>query len=132
MNLQTGPTGTFAPIGTNGFQQRNGSRNYFDQQPIEAWTSLSACLAAAGVTGDPRWLEEAQRSFRWFLGENMLGVPIYDASNGGCHDGLHPDRLNRNQGAESTIAYLCSLAEMREAKARATIVPIEIDGPRLH
>jgi hypothetical protein len=116
MGLQTGPEGDFAPIGTDGFRGRGEERSYFDQQPVEACCAVSACLTAARVTGDATWRDEATRAFGWFLGENMLGQPIYDKSNGGCHDGLHADRVNRNQGAESTVSFLCALMEMRGAE----------------
>ena len=59
------------------------------------------------------WLEEAQRVFSWFLGRNDLQIPIYDAITGGCRDGLHPDRINENQGAESTLSFLMALLEMQ-------------------
>ncbi len=73
---------------------------------------VSACLAAYTLTGEVRWREEAQRAFEWFLGRNDLGVPLYDPATGGCRDGLHPDRVNENQGAESTLAFLLALLEM--------------------
>ena len=46
------------------------------------------------------------------MGRNDLGLALYDAATGGCCDGLHPDRTNQNQGAESTLAFLLSLCEM--------------------
>jgi glycosyltransferase involved in cell wall biosynthesis len=107
----------FVPIGSNGFYPRGGTRARFDQQPVEAQVTVSACLAAWRVTGDERWKEEAQRAFEWFLGRNDLGLPLYDPATGGCRDGLHPDRVNQNEGAESTLAFLLSLLEMREAFA---------------
>ncbi len=113
MALQTGPGGVFAPIGANGFYTRFGDRSFYDQQPIEASASLSACLAAYRATADLTWYMEAQRAFGWFLGVNMLGLPLYDEVSAGCHDGLHEERLNQNQGAESTLSYLCALAELR-------------------
>lgn len=129
MNLQTGSIGVFAPIGTNGFYVRGGDRAVFDQQPLEAWSSMSACLTAHRVTGNPIWLDEARRAFRWFLGQNILGKPLYDKSTGGCHDGLHDDRVNRNQGAESTLSFLCALTELRQATtpapaAKSTVAPV--------
>ena len=54
--------------------------------------------------------------FGWFLGRNDLQAPLYDALTGGCRDGLHPDRVNENQGAESTLSFLMALLEMRAAK----------------
>ena len=65
-----------------------------------------------GPPRTPRWLNEARSAFEWFLGRNDLGQELYDPATGGCCDGLQEDRVNRNQGAESTLAFLLSLAEM--------------------
>jgi glycosyltransferase involved in cell wall biosynthesis len=105
--------GHFVPIGSDGFFPKNGQRARFDQQPIEAGAMVSACLQALRVTGDPRWRREAWSAFNWFLGHNDLQLPLYDASTGGCRDGLHPDRANENQGTESTLAFLMALLELR-------------------
>ncbi len=105
--------GHFVPIGSNGFYQRGGERARFDQQPIEAQAMVSACLEAYRITGDKYWNKEARRAFEWFLGRNDLSLPLYDPTTGGCRDGLHPDRANENQGAESTLAFLQSLLELR-------------------
>jgi hypothetical protein len=86
----------------------------FDQQPLEACATVSACLDAYRVTGDLFWHEEARRAFRWYLGGNDLSLFVFDAASGGCHDGLHIDRLNQNEGAESTLAFHIALAELRE------------------
>jgi glycosyltransferase involved in cell wall biosynthesis len=105
--------GHFVPIGSNGFYRRGGERARFDQQPVEAQAMVSACLEASRITGDKRWRKEARRAFDWFLGRNDLNLPIYDPETGGCRDGLHPDRQNENQGAESTLAFLQALLELR-------------------
>jgi glycosyltransferase involved in cell wall biosynthesis len=107
--------GHFVPIGSNGFYQQGGKRARFDQQPVEAQAMVSACLEAHRITGDKRWRKEARRAFEWFLGRNDLNLPIYDPMTGGCRDGLHPDRANENQGAESTLAFLQALLELRLA-----------------
>jgi glycosyltransferase involved in cell wall biosynthesis len=107
------PGGHFAPVGSNGFYTRGGERARFDQQPVEAQSMVSACLEAFRITGDARWRMEAQRAFEWFLGQNDLNLPVYDPTTGGCRDGLHPDRVNENQGAESTLAFLQSWLELR-------------------
>jgi hypothetical protein len=103
----------FVPIGSNGFYPRGGERARFDQQPVEAQAMVSACLEANYITGDKQWYMEARRAFEWFLGRNDLHVPVYDPTTGGCRDGLHPDRPNENQGAESTLAFLQALLELR-------------------
>jgi glycosyltransferase involved in cell wall biosynthesis len=113
VNVQTSHNGKLRPIGSNGFYKRNGARADFDQQPIEAQTTVSACLAAYRATADAWWYEQAQRAFDWFLGWNDLGLELYARQTGGCRDGLHADRSNENQGAESMLAFLLSLAEMR-------------------
>jgi hypothetical protein len=74
---------------------------------------VSACLEAFRITGDAHWNKEARRAFEWFLGRNDLKRSLYDPTTGGCRDGLHPDRPNENQGAESTLAFLQSLLELR-------------------
>lgn len=108
--------GHFVPIGSNGFYQRGGQRARFDQQPVEAHAMVSACLAAQAGTGDSRWGRQAHLAFDWFLGRNDLHLSLYDPATGGCRDGLHSDRLNQNQGAESTLAFLLALLEMRVAE----------------
>jgi glycosyltransferase involved in cell wall biosynthesis len=104
--------GHFVPIGSQGFYRKGGEKARFDQQPIEAAGAVSACLEAYRVTGDSRWLSEAWSAFNWFLGDNDLQLPLYDSVTGGCRDGLHPDRANENQGAESTLSFLMALLEM--------------------
>ena len=107
---------TFVPIGCSGFFTEGREKARFDQQPIEACATVSACLEVYRLTHKRYWLEEAQRVFHWFLGKNDLQVMLYDATTGGCRDGLHPDRVNENQGAESTLSFLMALLEMHEAK----------------
>lgn len=112
--------GHFQPIGSNGFYPKGGVRSYFDQQPLEAQSTLSACLAAFAVTGDDDWHRTAIRIFKWFAGLNDLGLPLYDAQTGGCRDGLHIDRVNLNQGAESTLSYLLAFAELYGVQKQRT------------
>ncbi len=106
----------FVPIGSNGFFLEGEDKARFDQQPVEACATISACLEVYKLTEEPQWHEEAERVFRWFLGKNDLQMPLYDATTGGCRDGLHPDRVNENQGAESTLSFLMALQEMQSAK----------------
>ena len=111
--MQRAPRGHFRPIGCNGFCRRGKERADFDQQPIEAAAMVAACVEAYRTTEDDGWLNEARLAFEWFLGRNDLGQELYDSTTGGCHDGLHEDRVNENQGAESTLAFLLALAELR-------------------
>ena len=117
---QTTEKGHLRPIGSNGFYHRGGARANFDQQPIEAQATVAACLEAYRATADMQWYEQAQRAFDWFIGGNDLGLELYVPETGGCRDGLHMDRVNGNQGAESTLAFLLSLAEMRQAQNMLT------------
>ena len=112
-DMQRSPQGYFRPIGCKGFCPRGQERAEFDQQPIEAYAMTSACIEAYRVTSDRFWIDEARRAFEWFLGSNDLGTEVYDPASGGCRDGLHEDRLNENQGAESTLAFLLALAEAK-------------------
>ncbi len=116
--------GYFVPIGSNGFYQRGGERARFDQQPVEAQAMVSACLEAHRITGNKGWYKEARCAFDWFLGRNDLDLPIYDPTTGGCRDGLHPDRPNENQGAESSLAYLQAVLELRLAETTLASVAI--------
>ncbi|MHB8501907.1 MAG: glycosyltransferase family 4 protein [Candidatus Acidiferrales bacterium] len=108
--------GHFVPIGSEGFYSKTTEKARFDQQPVEACAEVSACLQAYRATGKGRWRKEAWCAFNWFLGDNDLQIALYDPATGGCRDGLHPDRANENQGAESTLSFLMALLEMRQVE----------------
>ena len=123
VEAQTAEGGHFTPIGCHGFWQQGGERARFDQQPLEAHATLSACLEAFAVTRDDYWERAARRCFEWFLGRNDLGQSLYDPATGGCRDALLQDHLNQNQGAESSLAFYLSHAEVaRSAKVQIEIV----------
>ncbi|MBN1115065.1 MAG: glycosyltransferase family 4 protein [Oligoflexia bacterium] len=103
----------FSPIGNSSFYLEGKSRSEFDQQPIEAQAYVSACIQAFHATADGSWLDHARRAFDWFLGRNVLNISLYDPKTAGCMDGLHVDRANLNQGAESTLAFLLALVELK-------------------
>jgi hypothetical protein len=123
VSLQRTQAGHFRPIGSDGFYVKDGARTDFDQQPVEAQAMVSACLEAFRATQDAFWLSESRRAFEWFLGRNDLGLPLYDSTTGGCGDGLHCDRVNENQGAESTLAFHLSLAEMSQSEHLVAPLP---------
>ena len=125
-SIQTTQSGCFRPIGSNGFYLKDGARADFDQQPLEALAMISACHEAFSATQDPVWKNESRRAFEWFLGRNDLGIPLYDFSTGGCSDGLHEDRVSENQGAESSLAFHLSLAEMKLAEHLIPLAPASI------
>lgn len=118
--VQRAEGGHFRPIGSEGFWRRDADRAVYDQQPLEASATVGACVAAWRLTGNSDWLTEAHRAFAWFLGDNDLGEPLRDAVTGGCRDGLLCDRVNENQGAESTLAFLMATTELRAALADAS------------
>ena len=107
--------GLMVPVGNERWcDKRNPEmRSDYDQQPIDACGFVHACLAAHRVTGDLDWKRYARASFEWFMGRNTIGLPLYDAQSGGCFDGLHDGRANSNEGAESLLAFLSALLEMR-------------------
>jgi hypothetical protein len=113
--VQRSAEGYFAPVGSNGFYVKGGPKARFDQQPVEASAMVSACLDARRVTSDESWAAHARHAFDWYLGQNELQEALCDASTGGCRDGLHEDRVNENQGAESTVSFLLALLEMQAA-----------------
>ncbi len=121
LETQTGENGYLSIIGTNGWYTRGGPKAQFDQQAVEAHGLIDACIEAYSVTGQDYWLEQARRCFNWFLGDNDLQQAVCDFTTGGCRDGIHPDRLNSNQGAESTLAWLMSLLLMTERQTLQTL-----------
>lgn len=93
-------------IGQRGWYPQNGERARFDQQPVDAACAVEALLVARRIVGEPRYGELAERALEWFYGRNCSHLALYDPETGGCYDGLTPEGVNRNQGAESTIAHL--------------------------
>ncbi len=112
LDVQTGEEGQLSLIGNHGWWVRGSCKAKFDQQPIDAMTLVQACIEAYHSTHDPHWISEARRCFEWFLGRNDLNIPIYDFVTGGCRDGLHATGVNENQGGESTLSWLITLASM--------------------
>jgi len=96
----------FWPIGNSGWYPHGEDKASYDQQPVEAVTMADAALSAFGVLGDEKYLATFRRAHDWFHGENSLRQPLVDVRSGACCDGLQPSGVNRNQGAESTLAYL--------------------------
>ncbi len=127
LKIQTNDDGMMSIIGTDGWYLRGGQRARFDQQPVEAHALVDACIEAYHVTREKQWISEANRAFHWFLGDNDLRTPVFDFTTGGCRDGLHPDRVNENQGAESTLAWLMSLLLMHELEMEQNLSEVPAD-----
>ena len=89
-------------IGQDGWYPCGGKRAIFDQQPVDALAMVQACVCAHQHTGK-RATGNTPQPARC----QPVWRALYDPSSGGF-DGLHPDRVNGNQGAESTLAYLLS------------------------
>jgi len=116
ITLQT-EEGHFVPIGSNGWYEKGGPRARFDQQPIDSNSMIEACVEAFNITRNKTWINSAVMCFNWFLGQNDLNMPLYDAKTGGCRDGLEADGINQNEGAESTLAWLLSLMTLQKLYA---------------
>ncbi len=114
------------PVGNHGWYEKHGRKARFDQQPLEANGLLEACIAAFKVSGEDRWLNRAKTCFNWFLGNNDLNLPLYDSRTGGCRDGLESNKTNENQGAESTLAWLLSLAAMHHISDEEILKPADL------
>ena len=103
-------------IGNDGWLPRGGPKAAFDQQPLEAWALVEACLDAARCVDDGparrTWEAHARTCFNWFTGGNDLGLSLIDPDTGGCRDGLQPTGVNRNHGAESTLSYALAVVEL--------------------
>jgi glycosyltransferase involved in cell wall biosynthesis len=121
MSLQTTSSGCFRPVGTKSFGRPRQKPEAFDQQPVEASATISACLVAWQADGGADWPAGGMRAFGWFLGENDLQTALIDLDTGSCSDGLHPDRANENKGAESALSYLLGLVEINRFKRNTAI-----------
>ncbi len=121
MSLQITSTGLFRPVGSCSFGAQRTPPLAFDQQPLEATASISACLAAWRADGDATWRAYAERAFAWFFGSNDLSLSLIDPESGSCCDGLHPGRVNENRGGESVVSYLLSVAEMRQLRHQSDL-----------
>ncbi len=129
VRVQTNPAGMLSIVGTDGWYLRGGPKARFDQQPVEAHALVDACVEAYRVTREKHWIDKARMAFHWFLGDNDLRIPLYDFTTGGCRDGLHADRVNENQGAESTLAWLMSLLLMHDLQVELTLDELPAETP---
>ncbi len=95
-------------IGCNGWAAKGEMPAQFDEQPIDAADMVLSFAEAYRVTGDKRYINRAETSFNWFLGQNCHNTPLINPDTGGCFDGLTRTGVNLNQGAESLFAYIVS------------------------
>jgi hypothetical protein len=106
LDLVTTAEDVFWPIGNRDWYSHGEEKSPYDQQPVEAATMAAAALAGHALRGDEKYLAVFRRAHDWFHGSNSLEVPLASVQGGACFDGLQPPGVNRNQGAESTLAYL--------------------------
>jgi glycosyltransferase involved in cell wall biosynthesis len=116
IDIQYSERGHFVPIGCRGFYRRGGIHAQFDQQPIETYAMVAACLDAYRITGDISWHSQAKLISDWFLGHNDLQIALVDQATGACYDGLQHNWVNQNQGAESVLAFLLTSLDLRLAE----------------
>lgn len=123
LDQETTGDGLFQPVGNNGWNPHGEIKAVFDQQPVEAGTMADAALTAMNSLDDPSYLATFRRARDWFHGKNVLGLPLADVRTGACCDGLQPSGVNRNQGAESTLAYLWTEVHHSEINLARTEMP---------
>ena len=116
MTLQTTSSGCFRPVGTRKFRRKAQAPRAFDQQPLEATATISACLQRGGRIAIRHGKLTRRESSRGFSAATICRSPLVDLETGSCRDGLHPDRRNENRGGESVVSYLLGL--QRFARSR--------------
>ncbi len=114
LDLSTTSNEVFWPIGNHDWLSHGEEKSLYDQQPVEASTMAAASLAAWRMTSNPKYLRAFNRCSDWFVGKNSLNLQLADSRDGSCCDGLMTDGMNKNRGAESTLAYLWT-AVLRES-----------------
>ncbi|QPH40007.1 glycosyltransferase family 4 protein [Pedobacter endophyticus] len=117
LNTFSFENGYLNPVGNAGWMKKHGKNPIYDQQAIETMAMVLLYAKAFELTKDDKYLSLMHTSYEWFLGKNSLHIPLYDFETHGCADGLQFNSVNRNQGAESTLAYFIShLAVLKAAE----------------
>ncbi len=106
----------FVPIGNRGWYKKGSDRAIYDQQSVEAACTTEAAIAAFRNTKEESYLLAAYKAFEWFIGGNLQGLRVYSQENGSCCDGITPEGLNQNKGAEATLSYLQARLNFEELK----------------
>ena len=112
----------FSFVGCHGWYPKGGEKAHFDQQPIEAASTVHMLREAFAATEDDSFIKLMRKAFYWFLGDNDAGVALFDFKSRGCHDGLTPDGVSLNQGAESLICYMLAYLSIEEEQNAAPAV----------
>jgi hypothetical protein len=117
LNHETTVEDLFWPVGNSDWYSRGEEKSLYDQQPVEAVTMADAALAGFALLGDEEYRATFRRAHNWFHGQNSLNEPLVDIASGACCDALQPSGVNRNQGAESTLAYLWTELHNKDSSA---------------
>lgn len=108
LEKHTTRNGRISLIGNAGWYPQGSTPAQFDQQPVDAMTLVLLYRQAYADTGEQHYADLMRQAFYWFLGDNDVGLPLYDPETQGCSDGLQDQSVNLNQGAESTLAFWIS------------------------
>jgi len=108
--------GHLSIIGNNTWFEKGNIKSTFDQQPVDAMSMVLLYKKAYEITHNIRFYTLMKKSLNWFLGENDLRVSLYDPDTRGCCDGLQINGTNRNQGAESSLAFIISNMAVKETE----------------
>jgi len=107
--------GYLSIVGNEKWYKKEGERSKYAQQPVDALAMVLMYHQAFHLTKDKDYLTKLFTCFMWFLGENDLRMNLFDFETKGCCDGIESYGVNRNQGAESSLAYLISHLIVLEA-----------------
>ncbi len=107
--------GVLSIIGNQNWFKKERERSLFAQQPVDALAMVLMYRQAFQLTKDREYLSKLYTCFMWFLGENDIRMTLFDFETKGCCDGIESYGVNRNQGAESSLAYLISYLVFMEA-----------------
>ena len=108
--------GYFKPVGCKGWLEKGRIPAEFDEQTVEACEGVLAYLEAYEATGKGEYLQKAEKCHQWYEGMNSKGISLVNKEEGGCFDGLTPDGLNLNMGAESLVSYMISCLKISECR----------------
>ena len=120
--------GYLSPVGNKEWYVKDGNCSTYAQQPVDAMAMVLLFRKAFQLTKNEKYLQQMNTSFMWFLGQNELLTSLYDHESKGCYDGLEKHGLNRNQGAESTLAYLIARLGFALSAERKQFIEKHVNG----
>ena len=112
----------FTTISNRTWLQMDEEFSEFGEQPIEVSYTIMALEKFDNFFDDKKFGFRMKKAFDWYQGHNRLNQIVYNPLTGGCCDGIEHDRVNINQGAESTITYLMA----RNSIERKFLIPKKI------